>query len=68
MLTQSRDKGGTGLGLAIVKHIVNRHRGRSRDRERAGAGRTFTVMFPSGSAAVLDRSRLSGAAIVIQLS
>ena len=43
---RSRETGGTGLGLAIVKHILMRHQARLEIRSEAGAGSTFSAVFP----------------------
>ncbi len=37
---------GTGLGLAVVRRIVEGHGGEVRVRSVAGAGTTFTLIFP----------------------
>ncbi|NJC87606.1 MAG: PAS domain S-box protein [Desulfuromonas sp.] len=41
---------GTGLGLTIVRHIVDAHGGRIRVESTPGAGSTFHVILPMGSA------------------
>jgi two-component system, OmpR family, phosphate regulon sensor histidine kinase PhoR len=43
---RSRELGGTGLGLSIVKHIMEIHGGRVELKSEAGAGATFTLIFP----------------------
>ncbi len=47
---RSRQLGGTGLGLSIVKHIVLLHSGDVTVRSTPGAGTTFTVTLPAGTA------------------
>ena len=50
--SRSRETGGSGLGLAIVKAIVEAHGGVIRATSAGlGQGSTFTIVFPSGSAA-----------------
>ncbi|HMN27420.1 MAG TPA: ATP-binding protein [Caldilineaceae bacterium] len=50
--SRSRETGGSGLGLAIVKAIVEAHGGAIRASSAGlGQGSTFTMIFPSGSAA-----------------
>jgi two-component system sensor histidine kinase SenX3 len=49
---RSRATGGTGLGLAIVKHVANNHGGTVAVSSVEGLGATFTIRFPSPSAAV----------------
>lgn len=44
---RSREAGGTGLGLAIVKHVLERHQAKLEIASKAGAGSTFSVMFPA---------------------
>ena len=41
---------GTGLGLPIVQRIVDEHRGCVTVASRAGAGATFTLLFPASRA------------------
>jgi two-component system phosphate regulon sensor histidine kinase PhoR len=48
--SRSRQLGGTGLGLSIVKHIVLLHGGDVTVRSTPGAGTTFTVTLPVGTA------------------
>ena len=43
---RSRETGGIGLGLAIVKHILMCHQARLEIRSEAGAGSTFSAVFP----------------------
>lgn len=43
---RSREAGGTGLGLAIVKHVLERHQAKLEITSKAGAGSTFSVVFP----------------------
>ncbi|MGA7965996.1 MAG: phosphate regulon sensor protein PhoR [Gammaproteobacteria bacterium] len=43
---RSRASGGTGLGLAIVKHALERHDSALEVQSAAGAGATFTCVFP----------------------
>jgi PAS domain S-box-containing protein len=49
--TTKPDSRGTGLGLTVVQGIVDRHGGRVRVRSEPGAGTTFSVWLPDGSAA-----------------
>lgn len=44
---RSREAGGTGLGLAIVKHVLERHQAKLEIESRAGAGSTFSAIFPA---------------------
>jgi len=44
---RSRESGGTGLGLAIVKHILLRHQASLEIDSVAGAGSTFSAVFPA---------------------
>jgi len=43
---RSRASGGTGLGLAIVKHALERHDSALEVESAAGAGATFSCVFP----------------------
>ncbi|MGH8224918.1 MAG: phosphate regulon sensor protein PhoR [Gammaproteobacteria bacterium] len=43
---RSRASGGTGLGLAIVKHALERHESSLEIASVAGAGATFSCIFP----------------------
>jgi two-component system, OmpR family, phosphate regulon sensor histidine kinase PhoR len=49
-VADSRAQGGTGLGLALVKHVLNRHGGRLTIESTLGAGATFTMHLPLGTA------------------
>jgi two-component system phosphate regulon sensor histidine kinase PhoR len=44
---RSRESGGTGLGLSIVKHVLLRHQANLDIHSVAGAGSTFSAIFPS---------------------
>lgn len=44
---RSRASGGTGLGLAIVKHALERHDSALEVESAAGAGATFSCVFPA---------------------
>ena len=48
---------GTGLGLPVSYSIVKRHGGEMRVESRPGAGTTFTVVLPMGTAATPRRPR-----------
>jgi DNA-binding response OmpR family regulator len=48
--TRSRTQEGTGIGLALVQELVKLHGGVIRAKSRLGAGTTFTVAIPFGSA------------------
>jgi signal transduction histidine kinase len=43
-------RGGTGLGLAIVRQTVHHHGGTIAVESAAGAGTTFTILLPVGTA------------------
>ena len=45
---------GTGLGLPVSYSIVKRHGGEMRVESRPGAGTTFTVVLPMGTAPTAD--------------
>lgn len=45
--SRSMDTGGTGLGLAIVKHVLIRHHAQLVVTSQAGAGSSFTCVFPA---------------------
>ena len=44
---RSQETGGTGLGLAIVKHVLLRHQATLEIHSKAGAGSTFSAVFPA---------------------
>ncbi len=48
--TRSRSYEGTGIGLALVHELVHLHSGTVRVVSKVGAGTTFTVSLPLGSA------------------
>ncbi len=52
---RSRASGGTGLGLAIVKHALERHDSALVIESTAGAGATFSCVFPPRRVADDDR-------------
>ncbi|MBL8286905.1 MAG: response regulator [Rubrivivax sp.] len=47
---QGRSHEGSGIGLALVQELVKLHGGTIRVESRLGAGSTFTVSIPAGSA------------------
>jgi DNA-binding NtrC family response regulator len=48
--TQARTYEGTGIGLALVHELVKLHGGQVRVQSAAGAGSTFVVTIPCGTA------------------
>ncbi|RJO78865.1 HAMP domain-containing protein [Nocardia panacis] len=48
--SRTRSSGGTGLGLSIVQALVTAHGGTVRVASEPGAGTTFTVRLPRGTA------------------
>src|SRR4029079_1929046 len=58
--TEGRTHEGTGIGLALVSELVKLHAGDVRVTSELGAGSTFTVRVPTGSAH-LPTERIGGA-------
>jgi signal transduction histidine kinase len=65
---KGRTHEGTGIGLALVQELARLHGGTSGVESLPGAGSTFTVTIPSGSAHLpADRVDASGAGAVSSL-
>jgi signal transduction histidine kinase/ActR/RegA family two-component response regulator len=49
-VTDRQAAGGTGLGLSVTYNLVKAHQGGIHFRTQTGAGTTFTVVLPTGTA------------------